>query len=50
MAQDLLGYEPSMPFHGGLERTIEWFEANWDAIEADAPFSDAGNASVRAVR
>jgi UDP-glucose 4-epimerase len=41
-ARELLGYEPSMPFSAGLERTIDWFRANWVEIEAADPFgSDA---------
>jgi UDP-glucose 4-epimerase len=46
-AQELLSYEPSMPFDAGLQRTIEWFRANWDAIEAEAPFGDAQHKSVQ---
>jgi UDP-glucose 4-epimerase len=48
-ARELLGYEPSTPFSAGLQRTIEWFRANWDEIEAEDPFSGAHRESEKAV-
>lgn len=37
-ARDVIGYEPKMQFREGLERTVEWFRANWDEIERSARF------------
>jgi nucleoside-diphosphate-sugar epimerase len=32
----LIGYEPSVPLRQGLKRTVEWFNANWTAIDSTA--------------
>jgi nucleoside-diphosphate-sugar epimerase len=36
-----LGYEPSMPFEAGLEKTHEWFVKNWGLIDRHAEFPAA---------
>ena len=46
-ARELLGYEPSMDFDEGLERTIAWFKDNWDRIERDAEFPPGGSSAVQ---
>lgn len=40
-SRNKLGYEPSMPFDTGLERTHEWFVENWDLIDRHAEFPAA---------
>ena len=37
-ARGVIGYDPKMEFRRGLERTVEWFRANWEDIERDARF------------
>jgi len=37
-ARSVIGYDPKMEFRQGLERTVEWFRANWDQIERDGRF------------
>lgn len=37
-ARGVIGYDPKMEFRKGLERTVEWFRANWEDIERDARF------------
>ena len=37
-ARNVIGYDPKMEFRKGLERTVEWFRANWEDIERDARF------------
>ena len=37
-AHDVIGYEPKTQFRAGLERTVEWFRANWDEIERTSRF------------
>jgi len=37
-ARRVLGYEPRTEFRAGLERTVAWFEANWDQIQRAARF------------
>ena len=46
-ARELLGYEPSMVFEDGLNRTIEWFRENWDNIERSASFPPGASSAVR---
>jgi UDP-glucose 4-epimerase len=48
-ARDLLGYTPQMPFEDGLQATIEWFHANWDAIQRDAEFPPGMSAAAQGV-
>lgn len=36
--QQVLGYEPETSFEEGLDRVQEWFDANWERIEACAEF------------
>jgi len=48
-AKDLLGYEPKMCFDEGLQRTIEWFKANWDNICRDADFPPGSSSAVQGV-
>lgn len=37
-ANELIGYQPSTDFDAGLAATVDWFRANWDAIDRDAAF------------
>ena len=37
-AKALLGYQPQTSFDVGLEKTINWFKANWDNVLRDAEF------------
>jgi nucleoside-diphosphate-sugar epimerase len=46
-ARDLIGYDPSMPFEEGLQRTVQWFRDNWDQIEATARFGPGMSSAVR---
>lgn len=39
-----LGYDPTMEFERGLRLTIDWFRANWDAIDRSASFLGASSA------
>jgi len=47
LAGDLIGYNPTMPFDKGLEKTIKWFRDNWDKIDASAEFGPGASAAVR---
>lgn len=47
-AEKLLGYQPRIDFTTGLDRTIDWFRANWDRIRADAEFPPGMSAAVDA--
>ena len=29
----IIGYEPLVRFWEGLERTIQWYESNWDVVK-----------------
>jgi UDP-glucose 4-epimerase len=40
----VLGYQPTMDFDRGLQITIDWFRANWDAIDRSASFVGASSA------
>jgi UDP-glucose 4-epimerase len=46
LARSVLGYEPHTPFAQGLERTVEWFRANWQRIEAHVGFAAAREAAL----
>jgi nucleoside-diphosphate-sugar epimerase len=46
-AGDLIGYHPSTPFETGLRSTIQWFQQNWDRIEASARFGPGASSAVR---
>jgi dTDP-D-glucose 4,6-dehydratase len=46
-AEDVIGYRPSTPFETGLRNTIQWFEQNWDRIEASARFAPGASSAVR---
>ncbi len=48
-AKQLLGYEPTMHFDAGLKHTLEWFQANWDAIQRDAEFPPGMSAATPGV-
>lgn len=37
-AHELIGYESKTSFEEGLRNTIQWFQDNWDKIEAAARF------------
>lgn len=42
-----LGYNPKTPLEEGLRRTIDWFRANWERIEAAADFPPGMSSAVR---
>jgi UDP-glucose 4-epimerase len=46
-ARELIGYNPSTPFKEGLRQTIQWFQDNWDRIEASARFAPGMSSAVR---
>ena len=46
-ARTELGYSPKTSLEEGLKRTIEWFRANWDRIEAAADFPPGMSSAVR---
>jgi UDP-glucose 4-epimerase len=46
-ARELIGYHPSTPFEEGLQHTIQWFDDNWDRIEASARFGPGISSAVR---
>ena len=46
-ARELIGYEPKISFEEGLKKTIDWFKANWDKIEASASFEPGVSSAVR---
>jgi len=48
-AKKILGYEPKMEFETGLDHTIQWFRANWDAIQRDAEFPPGMSSAAREV-
>ena len=48
-ARELLGYEPSMRFEDGLDRTVQWFRENWDHIRQCASFGPGMSSAVRSV-
>jgi len=43
-ASAVLGYRPAMEFERGLQLTIDWFRAHWDAIDRSASFLGASSA------
>jgi nucleoside-diphosphate-sugar epimerase len=48
-ARSLIGYEPSVAFEEGLQRTVQWFRANWTLIDASARFGPGVSSAVREV-
>jgi nucleoside-diphosphate-sugar epimerase len=48
-ARELLGYEPSMRFEEGLDRTVHWFRDHWDHIRQCASFGPGMSSAVRSV-
>lgn len=46
-ARKELGYEPTTDLRAGLDRTIEWFEENWDRIDEAASFGPGASSAVR---
>ncbi len=48
-ARELIGYEPKMTFEEGLQNTIQWFQDNWDKIEAAATFGPGISSAVREI-
>lgn len=48
-AHRLMGYEPQMPFEGGLRETVRWFRDNWQDILRDAEFPRGTSSAVRGV-
>jgi len=47
LARELVGYSPSVSFEEGLQRTVQWFRANWEMIEASAEFGPGASSAVR---
>jgi nucleoside-diphosphate-sugar epimerase len=33
LSSKIIGYEPLVRFWEGLERTIQWYESNWDVVK-----------------
>ncbi len=50
LAKELLGYEPQMPFEEGMNKTVQWFEDNWDNIKRDAEFPPGMSSATRGVK
>ena len=46
-SRDLLGYDPKTDFATGLEKTIRWFEENWESIQKDAEFPPGMSSAVK---
>jgi len=46
-ARQLIGYEPIVDFEEGFQSNIEWFEDNWEKIEALADFPPGMSSAVR---
>ena len=46
-ARHLIGYDPKTDFEEGLRRTVDWFTANWDRIDASARFGPGVSSAVR---
>ena len=46
-AKNLLGYNPQTTFEEGLDKTIHWFNANWDNINRDAEFPPGMSSAVK---
>ncbi len=46
-AGELIGYRPSTPIEVGLRKTVQWFEENWERIEASARFGPGASSAVR---
>jgi len=46
-AGGLIGYRPSTPMEVGLRKTTQWFEENWERIEASARFGPGASSAVR---
>jgi UDP-glucose 4-epimerase len=48
-AKELIGYQPNTPFLEGLQKTVAWFQDNWDLIATDARFGPGMSSAVRQV-
>ena len=48
-AHEIIGYEPSTAFEEGIQKTIAWFNDNWDHIEASARFGPGVSSAVRGI-
>lgn len=46
-AKQLIGYEPRTPFEIGLQRTVDWFRINREAIESSVRFGPGMSAAVQ---
>lgn len=46
-AENLIGYKPFIGFEEGFKTNIDWFEDNWDKIEALADFPPGMSSAVR---
>ena len=46
-ANNLIGYQPIVEFDEGLKSNIEWFNDNWEMIEASADFPPGLSSAVR---
>jgi UDP-glucose 4-epimerase len=49
-AKILLGYEPRMDFDEGLQKTVEWFKANWENLQRDAEFPPGMSSATRGIK
>lgn len=46
-ARALVGYEPATSFEVGLARAAQWFQENWEKIDAAARFAPGVSSAVR---
>lgn len=46
-ARKLIDYESKTTFEVGLKKTIQWFQENWERIEASARFGPGVSSAVR---
>jgi UDP-glucose 4-epimerase len=46
-AREIIGYEPRTSFEEGVQKTIDWFTANWHEIERAATFGPGVSSAVR---
>ena len=46
-AEQLIGYKPVIAFDQGLQHNVDWFNENWELIEAAADFPPGLSSAVR---
>lgn len=49
-AKKLISYSPKMNFEEGIEKTVKWFDDNWDNIEKSVSFKPGMSSALRNVK